>query len=96
MNWREGSIYSPPSGWYHQHFNTGPSKARHLAVRTGSRLNVLGFTLPAKRQEDGVYLTAKQGGTLIDYDDEDPKIRDRYEEALKRSGVVSQMPPRAS
>ncbi|NIO06879.1 MAG: cupin domain-containing protein, partial [Deltaproteobacteria bacterium] len=67
VSWREGSVYCPPSGWYHQHFNTGPSQARHLAVRTGSRLNIWGFTLPAKRQEDGVYLTSKQGGTLIDY-----------------------------
>jgi len=92
VNWREGSIYCPPSGWYHQHFNTGPGQARHLAVRYGSRLHTLGFTLPAKRQEDGVYLTAKQGGTLIDYDEEDPQIRQNYDAALKRTGVVSKMP----
>jgi len=96
VNWKEGSIYCPPSGWYHQHFNTGPSQARHLAVRYGSRIHTLGFTLPAKRQEDGVYLTAKQGGTLIDYDEEDPEIRRRYDAALKQSGVESQMPPVSS
>ncbi len=92
FSWKGGSVYCPPSGWYHQHFNTGPSKARHLAVRTGSRLHSWGFTLPAKRQEDGVYLTSKQGGTLIDYDEEDPEIRRRYEAALKQTGVTSQMP----
>jgi len=92
VDWREGSIYCPPSGWYHQHFNTGPSQARHLAVRTGSRLHHWGFTIPAKRQEDGVYLTSKQGGTLIDYDEEDPQIRRNYDSALKRTGVVSKMP----
>lgn len=96
MNWHEGSVYSPPSGWYHQHFNTGPAKARHLALRTGSRINILGFTIAAKRQEDGVYLTTKQGGTLIDYDEEDPEIRRLYDASLKRTGVTSRMPPRSS
>ncbi len=93
INWREGSIYCPPSGWYHQHFNTGHGKARHLALRQGSKLYPLGLRLPAKRQEDGVYLTAKQGGTLIDYEEEDPEIRRRYELTLKRLGIASQMPP---
>lgn len=91
VKWREGSVYCPPSGWYHQHFNTDHGKARHLAVRYGSRLYTIGFTLPAKRQEDGVYLTAKEGGTLIDYEEEDPEIRRRYESALKKTGLKSQM-----
>lgn len=93
INWKEGGVYCPPNGWYHQHFNTGPGKARHLAVRYGSRIHTLGFMLPGKRQEDGVYLTRKEGGTLIDYDEEDPEIRRRYEAALKKSGVVSRMLP---
>lgn len=92
IKWKEGGVYCPPSGWYHQHFNTGPGKARHLALRCGSRLHSLGFILPAKRQEDGVYLTAKQGGTMIDYEDEDPEIRRRYEAAVKANGVASRMP----
>lgn len=91
--WKEGSVYCPPNGWYHQHFNTGRGSARHLAVRYGSRIHTVGFMLPGKRQEDGVYLTAKEGGTLIDYDEEDPEIGRRYEAALKKSGVASQMPP---
>jgi len=49
--------------------------------------------LPGKRQEDGVYLTAREGGTLIDYDDEDPEIKRRYGVAPAKTGVVSQMPP---
>lgn len=93
VKWKEGSVYCPPNGWYHQHFNTGRGQARHLAVRYGSRIHSVGFMLPGKRQDDGVYLTAKEGGTLIDYDEEDPEIRRRYEAALKETGVASQMPP---
>ena len=96
LKWREGSLYCPPGGWFHQHFNTGPQSARHLAIRFGSRLHPLGFKVAAQRREDGVYIDVKRGGTLIEYVDEDPEIRRRYEEALKKSGVVCQMPKRAS
>ena len=37
VNWREGSVFSPPSGWFHQHFNTGKEKARQLAFRYSSQ-----------------------------------------------------------
>jgi quercetin dioxygenase-like cupin family protein len=30
--WKEGSIFTPPENWYHQHFNTGSTDARYLAL----------------------------------------------------------------
>ncbi|MBI2992018.1 MAG: cupin domain-containing protein [Deltaproteobacteria bacterium] len=92
VRWREGSIYCPPGGWFHQHFNTGPEPARHLALRFGSRLHPVGFKIAAQRREDGVYIDVKKGGTLIHYEDEDPEVRRRYEKALKETGVACQMP----
>lgn len=92
IKWREGSVYCPPGGWFHQHFNTGAEPARHLAIRYGSRIHPVGFKIAAQRREDGVYIDVKQGGTLIGYEDEDPEIRRRYEEALRQTGVVCQMP----
>lgn len=83
VKWKEGSLYCPPGGWFHQHFNTGAGPARHLAVRYGSRLHTLGFMLAAKRQEDGVYISVREGGTLIDYEEEDPEIGRQYEAALR-------------
>jgi oxalate decarboxylase/phosphoglucose isomerase-like protein (cupin superfamily) len=92
VKWKAGSVYCPGGGWFHQHFNTGAVPARHLALRYGSRIHPIGFKIAAKRSEDGVYIDVKQGGTLIEYADEDPHIRKHYEDELKKRGVKSAMP----
>ncbi len=92
VKWKAGSVYCPPGGWFHQHFNTEAQPARHLALRYGSRIHPIGFKIADKRSEDGVYIDVKKGGTLIEYADEDPYIRKHYEEELKKSGVECAMP----
>ncbi|HXG49983.1 MAG TPA: hypothetical protein VNN77_01080 [candidate division Zixibacteria bacterium] len=92
LRWREGSVYCPPANWFHQHFNTGKEPARHLAVRYGSRLYPLGFKVAQQRADDDVFISVEEGGNLIEYALEDPEIRARYEAALRRNGVTSQMP----
>jgi mannose-6-phosphate isomerase-like protein (cupin superfamily) len=92
IKWTEGSVYCPPANWFHQHFNTGDIPARHLAIRYGSRLHPLGFKVTQQQDADDVLTDVKQGGNLIDYANEDPEIRIRYEAELKRHGIVSQMP----
>jgi oxalate decarboxylase/phosphoglucose isomerase-like protein (cupin superfamily) len=87
VKWKEGSVYCPPGGWFHQHFNTGAQAARHLAIRYGSRIHPIGFKIADKRSEDGVYIDVKRGGTLIEYADEDPYIRKHYEDEMKKTGV---------
>jgi oxalate decarboxylase/phosphoglucose isomerase-like protein (cupin superfamily) len=92
IQWTEGSVYCPPAGWFHQHFNSGKEPARHLAVRYGSRINPLGFKVALQRRDDDVYIDLNEGGTLIEYKYEDPEIRCRYEAALTKNGIVCQMP----
>ena len=87
-----GSVYCPPGGWFHQHFNTGPQPARHLALRYGSRIHPIGFKIADKRSEDGVYIDVKKGGTLIEYTDEDPYILKHYEAELNKTGAKCEMP----
>jgi oxalate decarboxylase/phosphoglucose isomerase-like protein (cupin superfamily) len=97
LKWREGSVYCPPDKWFHQHFNTGAQPARHLALRYSGRLFPLGIRVAGKVMMQGEdsepYTSIKDGGTLIEYEDEDPEIRRRYEAALKKNAVVNQMPP---
>jgi hypothetical protein len=91
VNWQVGSVYSPPTAWFHQHHNTGPVPARQLAIRYGSIQYRVGIW--EAFQGTGALETLQDGGTIIDYSDEDPKIRALYEEAVRREGILSQMPP---
>ncbi|MFC2057070.1 cupin domain-containing protein [Chloroflexota bacterium] len=95
MDWGPGSIYTPYSEsgsheWFHQHFNTGPEPARHLAVTGGGS----GSGERGSWVGDALFTSVrKYGGRLIEYEDEDPEIRRMFEEALRQKGVVSNMAP---
>jgi len=93
IDWKEGTIFSPPDGWFHQHFNADHTAARQLALRYGSRKQLLLRELARKGGEmEGVVISIKDGGTLIEYQDEDPEIRRIYEKELKSSGIEVSMP----
>ncbi|HTN70640.1 MAG TPA: hypothetical protein VMO00_06080 [Methylomirabilota bacterium] len=42
--------------------------------------------------EDGTTTSIKKGGTMIEDEDEDPRIRQRFESELKKAGMRSDMP----
>jgi quercetin dioxygenase-like cupin family protein len=92
LGWKEGSIYCPPGGWFHQHFNVGKEPARQLAIRFGSRKYPTGFSLIGGRYGDGQIRSIRDGGTLIEYEDEDPQIRRRFKAALEKEGIPFNMP----
>jgi mannose-6-phosphate isomerase-like protein (cupin superfamily) len=90
VRWRRNSIYSPPNAYFHQHFNTGRGPARHVAV--------YGMGLPLAAQvnetDDGWrgFLSVRQGGTLIEHEEEDPQIRADFEAELRSKGIECAMP----
>ena len=92
FHWKPGSVYSPPDSWYHMHLNTGAESARHVALRLGSRKNPT-LLHDATSGREGVVTSIRDGGTLIEHDDEDPQIRKDFETALKKNGVPNKMPP---
>ncbi len=89
VDWTTGSAFSPPTGWFHQHFNTGREPALQLALRCGSQKHPLGIRVAAMRA--GVYTSLREGGTLIEYEDEDPEIRRLYQAELKAKGIAFAM-----
>ena len=88
VDWKPWSIYSPPEGWFHQHMNTGREPARNVAVFRSLVERSTYYTGDDFRQLTSV----REGGTMIDYEDEDPEIRRRFEEALAEEGVERTMP----
>ena len=96
FDWGLYSVFSPPTKWFHQHFNTGTETARQLAFRPGgSANNPTGFRRSGSRVvngKPGVYISYREGGTLIEYEDEDPKIKVDYEQILSEAGIESKMP----
>ncbi len=87
--WRNGFVFAPPDGMFHQHFNTGPEPARYLAVSLGShRYPVLARKVEHKSAPDA---SVKDGGLQIDYPDQDPRIHRIWLKELAKTGVPSRM-----
>jgi hypothetical protein len=89
VDWREGSLLSPPTDWFHEHFNTGTITARQLAFRTGGKYVL---ELSAVRHGKGTNISTREGGTLIEREDEDPEIRRIFERACADNGTPVDMP----
>ena len=90
-DWKPGSVFSPPTGWFHQHFNTGPTDALQLAFRYGSHKFPMGIARALGGGEvDGrtrTMISRRDGGNVIPHADEDPAMKRMFNEALKRTGV---------
>jgi oxalate decarboxylase/phosphoglucose isomerase-like protein (cupin superfamily) len=81
LPWTEGSVFSPPNQWFHQHFNVGKVPARYIAFGPPRG--------PFETDEGG------QGRNQIDYTEEDPWIRETFESELAKRGLQSEMPEKA-
>lgn len=85
VDWGPGVIFVPPLQHYHQHFNTGTAPARF--IRLGGAPGNQKYKL---RVED-VLSTGKN--TMIRFREEDPYIRQHFEEELAQHGAKIRMPP---
>lgn len=95
MDWGPGSIYSPYgtagcTDSFHQHFNSGPEPARHLALRGASEYSASRYL-----DERGYlgFISVRDGGRVVEYEDEDPEIRRMFEKELREKGIKCTMPP---
>jgi gentisate 1,2-dioxygenase len=81
--WQEGSVFVPPDRWFHQHFNVTGEPARYLALHSPRHFNMSAEAIedPARDQ--------------IEYPDEDPRVREYFENELGKRGLKSLMPEEA-
>ncbi len=82
LDWQVGSLFGPPNQWYHQHFNTGKNPTRYLAIKT--------YGQKFRPYSDGDYLE-KKDRKQIEYEDEDPKIKEIYKEECRKNGIEVKM-----
>ena len=84
IDWQTGSMFVPPEGWWHSHFNTGRDSSLFLAIGWGS-------DKPKAGGKEYVYKSVKDGGDQYEYEDEDPAIHREFEEELARNGMKCTM-----
>lgn len=83
VEWNEGSVFSPPTDWFHQHFNNGATRMRFIAFHFSQQ----GVKFWESHSGQGLKVSLRQGGTEIDYEDQDPEIVAQFKRSLADVGV---------
>lgn len=90
-DWRKGGMVIVPSdACFHQHFNTGATRARYLAMTHGDQgaySTNARETLTSEGGLGGSDVSLNEGGRQIEYEDEDRQLHQIFETDLKRSGA---------
>jgi mannose-6-phosphate isomerase-like protein (cupin superfamily) len=89
VDWKPGWIFAPPDMMFHQHFNACDRPVRYLAFAHGSVRYP--FTQNIWDVFRGVDMDVKKGGKQIEYQDQDPRIQQIYEQELRKKGLVPNM-----
>lgn len=87
VDWEHGHVYSPPDNMYHQHFNLSAEPARYFAVKFGSYRYPVTGRMAGQFAISGDLKEQRRTRTQIDYEDEDPAIRELYLKELSAAGL---------
>lgn len=83
--WKPGTLIVPPDRYFHQHFNTGPTPARYLALRLSSNQDDTIDGVPRST------IDRKLGGDQIEYEDESPEVRRLFIDGCRSHGAEARM-----
>jgi quercetin dioxygenase-like cupin family protein len=86
FDWGPLSMMSPPNRWFHQHFNLAKEPIRQLALKGwGQKYPIGGW--------DQMFKSTGAGGDMIEFEDEDPGVREMYRQELRNEGIELKNPP---
>ncbi|HYI89470.1 MAG TPA: cupin domain-containing protein [Beijerinckiaceae bacterium] len=83
--WEVGTLIVPPNMWFHQHFNSGKTPSRYLALK---------HEVVSIRNAQGVpkaWISRRVGGDQIDYADESSFVREKFTDELAKHGMTPKM-----
>jgi oxalate decarboxylase/phosphoglucose isomerase-like protein (cupin superfamily) len=90
VDWGHGVVITPPEQMFHQHFNTGTTPSRYLAVQFGT----VRYPMTAAKKDiwSGKNATSiEDGGAQIEYENQMPEIHKMWLGDIDRKGIPSEM-----
>jgi uncharacterized RmlC-like cupin family protein len=84
IDWSPGTLFVPPTLWWHPHFNLSTESPRYFALHP-----------PSPIAESVTAMDGQIESNNIQYPDEDPRIREIFEQELAERGIESRMPDEA-
>ena len=93
VDWEHGYTYAPPEDMYHQHFNVSPDPARYFAIKFGSfrrefNERITRYRVASADASLGNNAYSKEQEIQIEYEDEDPAIKQMYLDELAKVGIA--------
>jgi hypothetical protein len=90
VDWDHGVLVTPPEQMFHQHFNTGATPSRYLAVQFGTVRYPM-TTAKVEKWASKNDLSYKLGGNQVEYEDQPGHLHKVWLQELDKNGVESEM-----
>ncbi|MFN0071161.1 MAG: cupin domain-containing protein [Chloroflexota bacterium] len=87
-DWHVGSLIIPPDRTFHQHFNTGATPARYLALRFSGNQEFYNY---GKEEFPLSQTSVKLGGDQYEYEDQNTYVHRTFIEECAKNGVEVKM-----
>ena len=90
VDWDHGVVVTPPEQMFHQHFNTGSTPSRYLALQFGTVRYPMTW---AKKEiwSGNVDKSVEDGGAQIEYENQMPQIHKIWLDDIDKKGITSEM-----